>query len=255
MSRVGSRREFLRAAGQITAGAALAPALTLAQSTPAAADSLKVAGTQQYVRGRNGYELQRLGAVWQALKPARYPDLIVQARSEADVVEVLRYARSRRTTVSVRGGGHNYIASYLRNGGILLDVSGLREVDVDTGAGLVRAQPGIRAAELCARLDRVIRQDTELPHQRALGVDDEEAGDREARLTDFLWRHLVALGSGAIDVDQSAVEDVEPDALWRLWLCGSLPGTELHVCQAREHDKRAEPGPYRPVRHRLSPEC
>ena len=153
MSCVGSRREFLRAAGQITAGAALAPALTLAQSTPAAADSLKVAGTQQYVRGRNGYELQRLGAVWQALKPARYPDLIVQARSEADVVEVLRYARSRRTTVSVRGGGHNYIASYLRNGGILLDVSGLREVDVDTSAGLVRAQPGIRAAELCARLE------------------------------------------------------------------------------------------------------
>ena len=153
MSRVGSRREFLSAAGQLTAGAALAPALTLAQEAPLAGDALKVPGAQQYVRGRNGYALQRLGAVWQALKPARYPDLIVRARSESDVVEVLRYARARRTTVAVKGGGHNYIASYLRSGGILLDVSGLREVDVDTGAGLVRAQPGIRAAELCARLE------------------------------------------------------------------------------------------------------
>src|SRR5678816_3358472 len=93
-----------------------------------------------------------MGAVWQALKPPRYPDLIVHARSEADVVEVLRYARARRTTVAVKGGGHNYVASYLRNGGILLDVSNLREVDVDTSQALVHARPGIRAAELCERL-------------------------------------------------------------------------------------------------------
>ena len=152
MSRVGSRREFLSAAGQIAAGAALTPALALAQGAPVPGDALEVAGTQQYVRGRSGYEQQRLGAVWQALKPAKYPDLIVQARSEADVVEVLRYARARRTTVAVRGGGHNYIASYLRNGGILLDVSGLRQVDVDAGRAIVRAQPGIRAAEFCERL-------------------------------------------------------------------------------------------------------
>src|SRR5262245_42056604 len=93
-----------------------------------------------------------MGAVWQAIKPDRHPDLIVQARSEADVLEVLHYARARGTTVAVRGGGHNYVASYLRTGGILLDLSGLRTVEVDTGTALVRAQPGIRAAELCARL-------------------------------------------------------------------------------------------------------
>jgi FAD/FMN-containing dehydrogenase len=153
MSRVESRREFLSAAGQIAAGAALTPALALAQGAPVPGNGLTVADTQQYVRGRSGYELQRLGAVWQALKPARYPDMIVQARSEADVVEVLRYARARRTTVAVKGGGHNYIASYLRNGGILLDVSGLREVDVDASGAIVRVQPGIRAAELCERLE------------------------------------------------------------------------------------------------------
>ena len=152
MSGIGSRREFLNAAGQIAAGAAITPALTLAQGAPVPGDALRVPVTQQYVRGQSGYDLQQLGAVWQAIKPAKYPDLIVQARSEADVVEVLRYARARGTTVAVRGGGHNYIASYLRNGGVLLDVSTLRAVEVDAGTALVRAQPGIRAAELSARL-------------------------------------------------------------------------------------------------------
>src|SRR4029450_11427531 len=106
MSRVGSRREFLSAAGQIAAGAALTPALALAQGAPVPGDALKVAGTQQDVRGRGGCGGGRGGAGGQALKPAKYPDLIVQARSEADVVEVLRYAGARRTTVAVRSGGH-----------------------------------------------------------------------------------------------------------------------------------------------------
>ena len=148
MSGVGSRRGFLAAAGQIAAGSALAPALARAARRER---ETKLDVAQQYARGQDGYELQRIGAVWQAAKPPRYPDLIVQARSEADVVEVLRYARARRMSVAV-GGGHNYIASYLRKGGILLDVSGLREVHVDADQALVRAEPGIRAAELCERL-------------------------------------------------------------------------------------------------------
>ena len=124
----------------------------LAREARAASDATKLAVAQQYTRGQSDYELQRMGAVWQAIKPPKYPDLIVQARSEADIVEALRYARARRMTVAVKGSGHNYIASYLRNGGILLDVSGLREVDIDAGRAVVRAQPGIRAAEFCERL-------------------------------------------------------------------------------------------------------
>jgi FAD/FMN-containing dehydrogenase len=147
-----SRREFLATAGTIAAGAALAPSVVFSADARTAADSPALAVAQQYARGQGSYELQRIGAVWQALKPPRYPDLIVQARSEQDVVEVLRYARARRMTVAVKGGGHNYVASYLLDGGILLDVSGLREVEVDADAALVRAQPGMRAAELCERL-------------------------------------------------------------------------------------------------------
>jgi len=144
MGDLGSRRSFLARAGQLAAGWALSPSLAVASQAGASGDATRLAVASQFPRGQDGYELQRIGAVWQALKPPRYPDLIVQARSEADVVEVLRYARARRTTVAVKGGGHNYVASYLRNGGILLDVSNLREVDVDTSRALVHARPGVR---------------------------------------------------------------------------------------------------------------
>jgi len=144
MSGVGSRRGFLAAAGQIAAGSALASSLMLTWEARAASDATKLAMAQQYTRGQSDYELQRMGAVWQAIKPPKYPDLIVQARSEADIVEALRYARVRRMSVAVKGSGHNYTASYLRNGGILLDVSGLREVDIELGEGHLRgrAAPG-----------------------------------------------------------------------------------------------------------------
>src|SRR5262249_18021077 len=51
--------------------------------------------------------------------------------------------------IAVKGGGHNYAASYLRDGGILLDVSRLRGIEIDRKNAIVRAQPGLRAEELC----------------------------------------------------------------------------------------------------------
>jgi FAD/FMN-containing dehydrogenase len=152
MSADRSRRQFLLDAGRLVAGAALAPGLAPEASVAAGKESLSIPPTQQYARGQNGYEPTRLSG-FQAIRPPKYPDLIVQARTEVEVVEVLRYARARRTSVAVKGGGHNYTSSWLRDGGILLDVSNLRSVEIDAGTATVRAQPGIRAAELCTRLE------------------------------------------------------------------------------------------------------
>src|SRR5687768_13679882 len=91
-----------------------------ALSTAGAADtSVPAVSGPTYARGDKAYEIQRQGAVWQGAKPARYPDLIVQARSEADILETLKFARTRRMPVAVKGGGHNHSATFLREGGIL----------------------------------------------------------------------------------------------------------------------------------------
>ena len=55
--------------------------------------------------GDTGYEEARRSAVWNARTPERFPDLIVQARSEDDVVAAVRLARSEGLTIGVRSGG------------------------------------------------------------------------------------------------------------------------------------------------------
>ena len=107
-----------------------------------------------YLRGDSAYEPHRKAAVWQAIKPERYPKLIVQARTEADIVDTILYARANKLPVSVGCGGHSYVGSPLRNGGILLNVSGLRGVDVERESRLVKAQPGVLGAELSAILEQ-----------------------------------------------------------------------------------------------------
>lgn len=145
-----ARRDFLGRLGGLVA-AALLPgsvragrAATELQAAPEAPPS--------WPRGSDGYESQRRRAVWQAMKPDRYPDLIVHAESEADIVETLRHAADRSLPVAVRCGGHSYVAAFLRDGGILLDVSRLRRLDIDRERKTFHAQPGVSAAEVSALL-------------------------------------------------------------------------------------------------------
>jgi hypothetical protein len=106
-----------------------------------------------YARGGKDYEAQRRAAVWQAIKPERYPDLIVRASDEADIVDTVNYARANKLPISVRCGGHSYVASPLRKGGILLDVSGMRELTIDAPKRQAEVQPGVISAEFSARLE------------------------------------------------------------------------------------------------------
>jgi FAD/FMN-containing dehydrogenase len=57
-------------------------------------------------RGESGYEQARRNAVWSARKPDRYPDLIVAAATERDVLTAVRYAREQGLRVKARSGGH-----------------------------------------------------------------------------------------------------------------------------------------------------
>jgi len=67
-------------------------------------------------RGTAGYEDVRESMLWNWLKPQRFPDVIVQAASEQDVVDSVMLARSHGLRVTVRSGGHSWCGSPLRNG-------------------------------------------------------------------------------------------------------------------------------------------
>jgi FAD/FMN-containing dehydrogenase len=99
-------------------------------------------------RGEPGYEQARADAVWNARKPARYPAVIVVAADEADVVAAVNYARKHALAVSVRSGGHSWYGIHLRDGGLLLDLSRLREITVDPAGLVAVAQSGVVGMDL-----------------------------------------------------------------------------------------------------------
>jgi FAD/FMN-containing dehydrogenase len=72
----------------------------------------------------------------------RTPAVIARCQGTADVVAAINVAREHDLLVSVRGGGHNVAGNAVNDGGIVIDLSGMRAVHVDPATRTVRAQGG-----------------------------------------------------------------------------------------------------------------
>lgn len=105
-----------------------------------------------YDRGDPGYEEARRATVWNDRAPDRYPDLIVQAADEGDVIGAVRAAIEIGGGIGIRSGGHSWAGSHLRDGGVLLDVSALDSLEIDAEAMTATAGPGCRGDEALAAL-------------------------------------------------------------------------------------------------------
>jgi FAD/FMN-containing dehydrogenase len=80
----------------------------------------------------------------------RRPALIAQCKSTDDVVRAVRFAREQGMMLSVRGGGHSAAGKALVDDGLVVDLSGMRDVQVDPAARVARAQGGATWAEFDA---------------------------------------------------------------------------------------------------------
>jgi FAD/FMN-containing dehydrogenase len=76
------------------------------------------------------------------------PALIASCQGIADIVEALDLARSLGLDVSVRGGGHNVAGRAAIDGGLMIDLSPMRGIQVDVRARIARAQGGVVWKEL-----------------------------------------------------------------------------------------------------------
>jgi FAD/FMN-containing dehydrogenase len=95
--------------------------------------------------GDPGYDEAR--AIWNAMIDRR-PGLILRCADEADVVEAVRFAAAHDLLFSIRGGGHNIAGTAVADGGLMIDLSALKEVLIDPVSRTVRAQPGIVLGDL-----------------------------------------------------------------------------------------------------------
>ena len=83
----------------------------------------------------------RARLVWNAMIDRR-PGLILRCTSTEDVVAAVNVARAHGLPPSVRCGGHSVSGKAMSDGGLTIDLSGLREVTVDPGRKLVHAGGG-----------------------------------------------------------------------------------------------------------------
>ncbi|HEY6488433.1 MAG: FAD-binding oxidoreductase [Terracidiphilus sp.] len=72
----------------------------------------------------------------------RRPSAIVQTTSIADVMRTVRFCREHGIKVSVRGGGHSAAGKAVADGVLMIDLSQMRDVQVDGGRRRAVAQGG-----------------------------------------------------------------------------------------------------------------
>lgn len=111
-------------------------------------------GGAVFWRGAAAYEEARRGDMWNGRVPSRYPEVIVQPNNDADVVAAVRLALQRRLKIAIRSGGHSWAASFLRDGGMLIDLGKMRDFAVDHQARTASLQPGLKGTDL----NRALRQ-------------------------------------------------------------------------------------------------
>src|ERR671937_1290408 len=71
------------------------------------------------------------------------PALIARCLSTADVVDAVNFGRDEGFEISVRGGGHNVAGKAVTESRLMIDLSPMKGIYVDSVRQTVRAQSGV----------------------------------------------------------------------------------------------------------------
>ena len=71
------------------------------------------------------------------------PALILRCMGTSDVIKAVKFAQEHHLEPSVRGGGHNVAGNAVCDNGLMIDLSGMKSVRVDTARKTARAEPGV----------------------------------------------------------------------------------------------------------------
>src|SRR3954451_7915398 len=97
--------------------------------------------------GDAGYDEAR--QVWNGMFD-RHPAVIAHCARASDVQAAVNFARDNGMTVAVRGGGHSASGKGTCDGGLVVDLSGMKKIEVDPEAKPARADAGLTWGEFDA---------------------------------------------------------------------------------------------------------
>lgn len=94
--------------------------------------------------GDSGYEAARVG--WNRMY-SRYPETIVFCRNTQDVVNAVEWAREKRIAFRARSGRHSLEGWSSIDGGLVIDVSRMKSIEIDGAARTATVGTGLTQAE------------------------------------------------------------------------------------------------------------
>jgi FAD/FMN-containing dehydrogenase len=173
-------------------------------------------GTDVLTPGDPGYDQAR--TVFNAMIDRR-PAIVLRCRDTTDVRVGVSYAREQGLALSVRGGGHNIAGNAVCDGGIMLDLSGMKDLQVDPQTRIAWAGPGLTHGEL-DRATQVHGMATPLGVMSATGIAGLTLGGGLGWLNtkhglscdNLIFADVVTADATVL----RATEEDHPDLLWAL---------------------------------------
>ncbi|CAN7386717.1 FAD-binding oxidoreductase [Variovorax sp. LjRoot290] len=149
----------------------------------------------------------------------RRPALIARCMKDSDVQAAVRFAAAHKMLLSVRGGGHHIAGNAVAEGGLMIDLSGMRTVVIDAAKRTAR----VAAGALLGDFDREAQAHglaTPLGINSTTGVAGLTLGGGFGWLTrrhgltiDNLLRATVVIADGT---ERVASPTSEPELFWAL---------------------------------------
>lgn len=90
--------------------------------------------------GESSYDTAR--KVWNGMID-KYPSMIIYCDNPSDVLKAVNFSRDNSLLVAVRSGGHSVAGNSVCNEGVVIDLSRMKEIRVDTANRTSHAQAGM----------------------------------------------------------------------------------------------------------------
>src|SRR6516225_9287504 len=78
----------------------------------------------------------------------RRPAVIVRCAGPSDVARTLDFVQTQNLPLAVRSGGHSRLGFGMCDGGVVIDLSAMKRVDVDVSKRVARAEAGALVRDL-----------------------------------------------------------------------------------------------------------
>jgi FAD binding domain len=124
--------------------------------------------TGQIIRNTDpGFDAAIMGTLFNKIDPGQRPMMMVTPRTVDDIIAAVRHAKATGLKISVCSGGHSWSANHVRQGSILINMSGFDTYAIDREAMMATAGPGVGGSTL---LGELFKRDLFFPAGHCKGV-------------------------------------------------------------------------------------